>query len=196
MSRKYAIQFALLAIAAVLAAVCGAIALPGQFLLIWVAVAFAVVAIAYELGRPGLLMKRESGTQPALAWLILWPYFLLARFSLFLYRFANRGKIAVAEVSPGVWFARRLTKRGMRASGVKWSAILDLAAEFPRVPSDASAYRALSILDGAMPSDAQLRDAVASASPSVLHNARPARLIRCSLRVPDSRSNGRDQNVT
>jgi len=159
-SAKYAIQFGVMSIAAAFAAFFSVPVLHAKIVLIWVAIAFAVVAIAYALGRPRLLMKRDDGSQPVLAWLILWPYFLLSRFSLLLYRLSNRGRVAVAEVLPGVWFARRLTAREMRESNVKWSAVLDLAAEFPRVASNGVAYRALPMLDGAVPSEAQVRDAV------------------------------------
>lgn len=161
MSAKYAIQFGLMSIAAAFAAVYGVSALIAQIVLIWVAVAFAIVGIAYGLGRPGLLMKRVDGSQPVVAWLILWPYFLLSRFSLLLYRLSSRRKVSFAEVLPGVWFARRLTAREMSESGVKWSAVLDLAAEFSRVASNGVAYRALPMLDGAVPSEAQVREAVA-----------------------------------
>lgn len=160
-SAKYAIQFGLMSIAAAFAAVFGVPALIARVVLISVAVAFAVVAIAYGLGQPRLLMKRDDGSQPVLAWIVLWPYFLLARFSLLLYRLSNRGKVAVAEVLPGVWFARRLTAREVRDAGVRWSAVLDLAAEFPRVAANGVAYRALPMLDGAVPSESQVRDAIA-----------------------------------
>ena len=140
-SAKYAIQFGLMSLAAAVAAVFGVTGLVAQVVLIWVAIALAVVAIAYALGRPRLLMKRDDGSQPVVAWIVLGPYFLLARFSLLLYRLSNRGKVAVAEVLPGIWFARRLTGREMRRSGVTWSSVLDLAAEFPRVPSNGVAYR-------------------------------------------------------
>ena len=115
-SAKYAIQFGLMSIAAAFAAVFGVTTPIAQIVLIWVAVAFAVVALAYGLGRPRLLMKRIDGSQPVLAWLILWPYFLLARFSLLLYRLSGRGKVAAAEVLPGVWFARRLTAPHRRSA--------------------------------------------------------------------------------
>lgn len=160
-STKYAIQFGLLSIAALLSALFGVNVLPGRVTLVWAAISLAVVALAYALNRPRLLMKRDDGSQPILAWLVLWPYFLLCRLSLLLYRLSNRGEVAVAEAWPGVWFARRLTMREIRESGVAWSAVLDLTEEFPRVPLKGVAYRALPILDGAVPSEAQLREAVA-----------------------------------
>ena len=175
---KYAMQFGLLAVAALLASVFGVTALAVRIVLIWIAVAFAVVAIAYGLGRPRLLMKRDDGSQPVIAWIVLWPYFLLARLSFLLYRVLNRDKVAVAEVLPGVWFARRLTTREMRESGVTWAAVLDLTAELPRVASNGAAYRALPMLDGAVPSEAQIRDAVAWIDEQAKHGNV---LVHCAL---------------
>lgn len=177
-STKYTIQFGLLSGAALLSAVLGVSALAGRLVLVWIAVSLALVAIAYARGRPQVLMKRDDGTQPVRAWLLLWPYFLLSRFSLLLYRLSRRGNVAFAEVLPGVWFARRLTTREMRASGVTWSAILDLAAELPRVASSDVTYRAISMLDGAVPSEAQLRDAVAWIDEQAKHGNV---LVHCAL---------------
>jgi protein-tyrosine phosphatase len=178
MSTKYAMLFALMSVAAMLAAVFSVTVLAGQIVLAWVPFAFAAVAVAYGLGRPRLLMKRDDGSQPIAAWLILWPYFLLAWFSFLLYRLANRGDASVAEVLPGVWFARRLTRREMRKSGVTWAAVLDLAAEFPRVASGDAEYRALPMLDGAVPSEAQVREGAAWIDE---HAGRGNVLVHCAL---------------
>jgi protein-tyrosine phosphatase len=160
-STKYAIQFGLLSIAAAYAALCAVPLLAGRVVLLWVSCAFAVVAVAYALGRSRLLMKRDDGSQPMVAWLIFWPYFLLARISFQLYRLTNSHKVPFAEVAPGIWFGRRLTSAEIRNASVKWTAFLDLAAELPRIaPADAE-YRSLPMLDGAAPFPEQLRDVVA-----------------------------------
>jgi protein-tyrosine phosphatase len=177
-SAKYAIQFGFLSLAAFLSAAFGVTVLAGEMVLIWVGVAFAVVAIAYGSGRPQLLMKREDGSQPMLAWIILWPYFLLARLSFLIYRLSHRSKVAVAEVLPGVWFARRLTRREIRDSRVSWSAVLDLAAEFPRVEIYGATYRSVPIMDGAVPSEEQLHDVVAWIDGQVAHGNV---LVHCAL---------------
>jgi protein-tyrosine phosphatase len=160
-STKYAIQFGLLSTAAAYAALFGVPLLAWRILLLWFACAFAIVALGYGLGRPRLLMKHDDGSQPMLAWLILWPYFLLARISFQLYRLTTGHKVPFAEVAPGIWFGRRLTKAEIRNASVKWTAFLDLAAELPRIaPADVE-YRSLPMLDGAAPSPEQLREGVA-----------------------------------
>ena len=159
MSAKYALQFGLMSVAAVAAAVASPGGAEWSVLLGWVAVAFGAVAIAYGSGRPQMLMKRADGSQPVVAWVVLGPYFLLARLSLGLYRLTHRRGRAVAEVSPGLWFSRRLTGREARAAGVRWAGVLDLAAEFPRAPVEAGGYRSMPLLDGAVPGESQLREA-------------------------------------
>lgn len=150
----------MLSIAAALAATFGVTALSARVVLLWVASAFAIVAVAYAMNRPQFLMKRDDGSQPFFGMLILWPYFILARISLRLYCWVNRRNVAVAEVLPGVWFARRLTANEIRSAGVTWSAVLDLAAEFPRIAVDGVVYRSLPILDGAVPPESLVREAV------------------------------------
>lgn len=157
---KYAIQFGLMSITAAVAAVFGIASLPARVVLIWVAVALAVVAFAYLRTQPSLLGKRADGSQHWTAWLVLWPYFVLARLSFWLYRVSSRNQPPVAEVRPGVWFAQRLTRRELRDAGVKWTAVLDLAAEFPRVAAGHVRYRSLPLLDGAVPSATQIQDGV------------------------------------
>ena len=160
MSTKYAIQFGFLSALSLFASLVAAQWLVLRVVLAWCSLSFAVVAIAYGIGNPRLLMKRRDGSQPLLAWLVLWPYFVLARLSLHVYRCSHRQQVAVAEVVPGVWFARRLTRREMEQSQLKLAAVLDLAAEFPRMAPPGIVYRSEPMLDGAVPTDAQLSDAV------------------------------------
>jgi hypothetical protein len=160
MAVKYAIQFGLMSVAVVLVAIFSATTLLGHVMLIWIAISLAIVAAAYALDRPEFFMKRQDGSQSLLAWLLLWPYFCLARVSLLAYRLWNRKQVAAAEASPGLWFARRLTKREMRSWQGKWAAVLDLAAEFPRVAPVGVAYLSVPMLDGVVPSEAQVREAV------------------------------------
>jgi protein-tyrosine phosphatase len=160
-SLKYATQFGLMAIGSAIAAVAAVSVLPGRLLLMWSAVAFGWVGLAYAVGRPALLMKRADGRQPWSAWLILWPYFLLAQLSLALYRLTGCRHPPAAEARPGLWFARRLTSREFRTLAVAPTAVLDLAAEFPRAAPADAAYRSLPLLDGTVPTDDQLNEAIA-----------------------------------
>ena len=178
MSLKHAVQFGLLALIAALAAEVNASHLAAMIVLIWTAAAFAFVSLAYLLGRPSLLMKRGNGSQPIMAWILLWPYLLFARFSLWLYRVTHRHSLRFAQVVPNLWFARRLTKTEIARSGVRWHAVLDLAAEFPRTAPAAAHYLSLPMLDGAPSSREQLSTAITWLDDQMQHG--PV-LVHCAL---------------
>lgn len=159
-STKYAVLFALMAAMAVVAGVTAEAPWWWQAVLYWAAGALAVVAAAYALRRPGLLMKRPDGSRPLWFTLLLLPYFALTELSLAIYRLSNHRSPAIAEVAPGLWFARRPTGREARVPGVKWSGVLDLAAEFTKSPVRCQHYRSLPLLDATTPTDEQLRSAI------------------------------------
>jgi protein-tyrosine phosphatase len=150
----------------------------GRAVLWWAALAFAIVAAAYACGSTRILMKRQNGEQPLWGWLILWPYFLLARFSFWLYRITHRGDPAIAEVVPGLWFGRRMTAREAQAAGIQWAGVLDLAAEFPRARSTSERYLSIPLLDGAVAMNSQLQTAVAWLSEEL---PRGPVLVHCAL---------------
>jgi protein-tyrosine phosphatase len=125
----------------------------------WTAIAFGWVATAYALDRPGLLMKRADGSQPLWLWLVLGPYLALVRFSFWLYCRLTWRRLPVAEIVPGLWFARRLGREEASNAGAPWVSLLDLAAEFPRPAVVVQHYRSLPLLDGAIPTDEQLEQA-------------------------------------
>jgi protein-tyrosine phosphatase len=146
-----------------------------RVVLLWMALAFLIVAVAYATGRPQLLMKRSDGSQPIRAWILFWPYFLLTHFSFWLFRITHMHSVSFAEVLPGLWFSRRLTASEAIQSGIGWTNVLDLAAEFPRAGVDAEMYFSL---DGDFPTDSQLHDATEWISQRLEHG--PV-LIHCAL---------------
>jgi protein-tyrosine phosphatase len=156
---KHVAQFGLMSIAAAISAAVGPSHILMRAAMVWVAASFLLVAIAYAIRRPSLLMKRTDGSQPIHAWIVLGPYFVLSHFSLLLYRLSTSQSVSAAQVMPGVWFARRLTAREISSSPQHWSAVLDLAAEFPRIELNSAAYRSLPMLDGEVPSESQVNDA-------------------------------------
>jgi protein-tyrosine phosphatase len=158
-SIKFAIQFAILAAGAAVVSIAIASDPFIRVLFAWIGVAFAIVAAAYASGKPQLLMKRQSGSQSLGAWLVLWPYLLLTRFTFWLYRITRQRSVAYAEAFPGLWFSRRLTRSEAKQSGARWQSVLDLAAEFPRAPVHADAYLSIPMLDGGVPSADQLNAA-------------------------------------
>jgi protein-tyrosine phosphatase len=158
-SVKFAIQFGAMAIGAAVVSLLIASDLFIRALFAWAAVAFAVVAAAYASNKPRLLMKRQDGSQPIRAWLVLWPYLLLTHFSFWLYRVTHARTVPYAEVVPGLWFSRRLTPSEARDAGVHWAGVLDLAAEFSRASVTTETYHSLPMLDGGVPTEAQMNEA-------------------------------------
>ncbi len=154
---KYAIHFALMSLAAFWLGV-GVFEQPlTRAVAVWVSIAFAIVSGAYATRRPAIFMKRTNGGRPMWSWLLLGPYFTLASLSLAAYAILRRRKADCAEIANGVFFAQR----PRRASLTSELAVLDLAAEFPRVPSTIRAYKSLPALDGLPLTLEALREGVA-----------------------------------
>lgn len=154
---RYSLTFLLLAAAFVVVAIAAwhsvgwAIVLP-----LYAALSFALLAAAYAGVGPQLLLKRATGRRSVFAWLLFAPYFMLNALTFVLYRLLSH-EPAFVQVAPNLFFGRRLSARETDVVG--WVSILDLAAEFPaaRVPSK---YRSLPVLDGAAPTEEELRSAV------------------------------------
>jgi protein-tyrosine phosphatase len=157
MSPRYSATFAVLASAAATGAALADWS-PIRLILANTSLAFLALAIAYAGAGSRILGKRPDGRRAWWAYVILWPYFVLNAFA---FRLARSGPgPAVAEVSPNLWFGRRLTAAEARLSPTKWVAVLDLAAEFAEVKTlrNVSAYRSLPVLDATPPTTDQLRD--------------------------------------
>ncbi len=126
----------------------------------WVHLVFAMVAVAYLEGKPRYLFKPYHGKRSIITWLIYFPYFALVYFSFWIYLLTHKKETAVAEAAPGVWFARRLSKTEVDKLNLHSLNILDLAAEFPAIRAESVTYHSEPMLDGAIPSRAQLDRAV------------------------------------
>lgn len=127
------------------------------------AVSFGLVSVAYLGLGPRLLLKRSSGRRGAWAWLFHGPYLLLNGLGFRLYRLAER-RPPFDLVAPNLYLGRRLTAVEARRPGTPiWSAVLDLAAEFPEVGPlrRAGAYRSMPVLDATAPTPGELSEAVA-----------------------------------
>jgi Dual specificity phosphatase, catalytic domain len=161
-SAKYGVAFLLLAGAASFASWAAG---PGLVRLAagWSALSFGLLSAAYAGLGPGLLLKRPDGGRWPAVWLLHGPYFLLNELGFRLYRVAER-RPPFDVVAPGLFLGRRLTAREARRAGLPaWSAVLDLAAEFPEVGPlrRAGAYRSIPILDASAPRPGELASAVA-----------------------------------
>ncbi len=161
MSLKYSLIFLVLAIGCLISAleVWDSI---GWFALtfLYASVSFVLLAMAYAGAGPGLLLKRASGRRSILAWVLFGPYFLLNVLTFALYRLMSR-EPACVQVSPNVYFGRRLSSR--ECLEIRWVGVLDLAAEFAesRRLRELPGYRSLPVLDATAPTEEQLRSAVA-----------------------------------
>jgi protein-tyrosine phosphatase len=145
-------------------------------LLFYAALSLGLLAAAYAGAGSGLLLKRATGRRSPLSWLLFAPYFLLSTVTFCLYRLLSR-EPGYVQVAPNLFFGRRLS--ASEAEAVGWVTILDLAAEFPagRWERTRPAYRSLPVLDADVPSEEELRSAVAwigesvSAGPLYVHCA-------------------------
>ena len=139
----------------VLAAACW----PWGALLLWPAVALAIVAAAYVGMGPGIFRKRD-GRLPLSTRLILGPVLAGQWLSLQYYR---RQCHAWDEVAPRVWIGRKLNAHeAAEAARCGVTAVLDLTAEFSEVrPFLGVGYCNLCVMDLTAPTQDQLRRAVA-----------------------------------
>ena len=131
----------------------GLIAPPGTLIILWPALAVALVAAAYGGLGPGALGKRAG----RLAWgrrLLLAPYLAGAHASL---RLQSRGHPPYAEVASGLFLGRHLNAREARR--LTASAVLDMTAELSEAaPLRRRAYLCLPTLDLTVPNPAQLAE--------------------------------------
>ena len=157
----YAAAFVALSVA------CVAVAWPAWLAVGWpaafplyAALSSASLAAAYAGAGAGLVLKRADGRLSAGSWLLFDPYLLFNGLAFAAYRLASR-EPATCRVSAKLWLGRRLSAGESAAGG--WVSVLDLAAEFAEAPPlrRLPDYLSLPVLDGAAPTAAQLRRAVA-----------------------------------
>lgn len=146
---------------AVCAALCAAAGIwlrPAGLLLMWPAIALAIVAGAY-FGLYAGITGKERGRLPLSAVLILAPWLIGQHLSLFYYK---RRCSPWDRIAPNVWIGRRLSEREAAAAvkaGV--TAVLDLTAEFSEPRSFLRlTYLNVPVLDLTAPSAEQVEAAV------------------------------------
>jgi protein-tyrosine phosphatase len=132
------------------------------WLLLWPAVSFALLGLAYALREPRLLGKRPDGRVAGWACLLFLPYFLLSAAVWHGHRLLDR-RPACQELAPGLWIGRRLFAHEL-PSGV--GLVMDLTAEFPEPAGvrKRPVYRSLPTLDGTALEAEAFRAAVAEAA--------------------------------
>ena len=143
------------------------------WLLLWPALAFALVAAGYAGLGPGVFGKRGDGRLAWWAVLALLPYLLLAWTVWHLQRLLGR-EPCCHEVAPGVWLGRRPLGHEVPAGVVL---VVDLTAEFfaARGVRAGRDYLVLPTLDGTAPDEARFRAVLAQltghAGPVYIHCA-------------------------
>lgn len=126
---------------------------PAWLWLLWPALAFAMVALAYAVIGPALFQKRENGDVSFAARILLAPYRLGAFINSRLWTRRDRKP---AMISDGVSIGRFPTKRDLRDSGFR--SVIDLTAEFAG-PSSTNGWRAFPMLDLVAPPPETLAEA-------------------------------------
>jgi protein-tyrosine phosphatase len=128
---------------------------PLRWALAWPALSFALVGLAYLLGRGEIFGKRETGRVPAWSLLLHAPYLVLTRGIWILQQALGREDPA-NEVAPGVWVGRRPSPSDLPP---ECGLVVDLTCEFPVHAGVARQvdYLGLPTLDGTAPSEASLR---------------------------------------
>ena len=126
---------------------------------LYVAFSFLLLAIAYAGAGPKLLLKRTSGRRSVVAWALFGPYFVLNAQTFGIYRLLTR-EPAWVQIAPNVFFGRRLSS--CECEEIRWSHVLDLAAEFTecRQLRELTGYQSIPVLDATAPTEEQLRSAV------------------------------------
>lgn len=134
----------------------GAIFWPWGVLLLWPAIALAIVAIAY-FGAGPVVFHKTRGTLPWSTRFVLAPSLLGQYLSLLYYRSQCQWW---DEVTPQIWIGGKLGSRSANkalCSGV--GAVLDLSAEFSEAkPFRKVNYRNIPVLDLTAPTEAQLME--------------------------------------
>ena len=133
-----------------------AIFLQGLYwLLLWPALSFFLVGVAYGGLGPALFAKQPDGALPLRTWILLGPYLLLSWLGWLGLR-AAQGKAPWDEVAPGLFLGRRLEEHELPGD---ISIIVDMTCEFStRHPVRANQrYLCLPTLDATAPEPDALR---------------------------------------
>ena len=143
------------------------------WLLLWPALSFSSIALAYLGLGARVFGNRADGTIAPLALLALFPYFLYAWAIWHLSRIVRR-EDCYNEVAPGLYIGRRPLPGELPADT---RVVVDLTAEFPekREVREAGQYLCLPTLDASVPGDRQFKELLASTmeapTPAYLHCA-------------------------
>lgn len=122
------------------------------FLLLWPAVSFLFVAIAYAGLGAHVLGKREDGRIAPWAMILMLPFFCFA-WTIWRLQCLLSREHPCDEVRPNLWLGRRLQSSGEIPAGVE--VVVDFTAEFvePRWLTGACDYFVVPTLDACIPAE-------------------------------------------
>jgi protein-tyrosine phosphatase len=152
---RYAVVFSILGLCLILLA--AQLGGPG-WLLVWPAVSFLALALAYAGLGSRVFGKRPDGTRAWWAFGLLLPYLALAWLVWHLKRLFSK-EPCWNEVGPGLWLGRRALPHELPADV---TLVVDLTAEFPapRRLAPGRTYLCVPTLDAHVPDEKAFRDLV------------------------------------
>ncbi|CAN7485477.1 phosphatase PAP2/dual specificity phosphatase family protein [Mesorhizobium amorphae] len=169
--RRLARFYALGAALALAGAALGALASPVALILLWPALALAIVAFAYAGAGVKVFQKAADGTAPLASRIVLWPYRLGARINQWAW---TRKLPAHVAVTDGVFLGRFPTAREANSFGT----VIDLAAELERPRGTSCRWTSLAMLDLVAPPADRLAEAVPAIEAARRHGTV---LVCCAL---------------
>ncbi|GLS39279.1 protein phosphatase [Mesorhizobium tianshanense] len=153
-ARRLALFYALGAALALAGAVAGAFASALWLILLWPALALAIVAFAYAGAGAKVFQKADDGSVSLASRVLLLPYRLGAKVNIWAWTRRLTPQIAVAD---GIFLGRFPTAAEADAFGT----VIDLAGELERPRGVTSSWTSLAMLDLLPPPRDKLAEAVA-----------------------------------
>ena len=155
-ARRLAIFYAIGATAFLLLTVLATFRSGAGLLLLWPALALAIVALGYAGAGPGVFQKRADGRISLASRWLLMPYRFAARVNVWWW---TRRLPAAVEVLDGVFLGRIPAREDLST----YVAVIDMTAEFPGLAAPGLSWRAFPVLDLRAVSADHIRAAALSA---------------------------------
>ncbi|WP_407046140.1 phosphatase PAP2/dual specificity phosphatase family protein [Mesorhizobium abyssinicae] len=152
-ARRLALFYGLGAALLLASAAGGALVSPIALVLLWPALALAIVAFAYAGAGVKVFQKSADGSVPLASRLLLWPYRIGAKINLWAWTRTLPPRVPVAD---GVFLGRFPTTAEANGFGT----VVDLAAELERPARASCRWISLAVLDLMPPAEKELSEAV------------------------------------
>ncbi|TGQ34685.1 phosphatase PAP2/dual specificity phosphatase family protein [Mesorhizobium sp. M00.F.Ca.ET.216.01.1.1] len=170
-ARRLTLFYALGAALALAGAIAGALVSAVSLILLWPALALAIVAFGYAGAGPRVFQKASDGGVSLASRVLLWPYRLGARVNLLMWTRKLPPRVLVTD---GVFLGRFPTAGEADGFGT----VIDLAAELERPRRASGRWTSLAVLDLLPPSQDRLAEAVVAIETARKHGTV---LVCCAL---------------